>query len=225
MKNYVIILMILKPTFYLLLMAYISDKIKIIKTDGYFIRANNNINKGETILIEQPIFNETDIISLLYTIIKNKDTIYIKNLYPRTTNFKLLNIKDNPYNVYLLKIINKYPNNKIKDFLLSININDIYFYYYKILFNAFEMNNNSVILQIGAMMNHSCKPNIIFNSINIKGINYMKFKAINNIKKDEELCYSYLRNYKENNNRLNQRLYLLNHYNFICQCNLCTVKC
>ena len=108
-------------------------------------------------------------------------------------------------------------NKKIKEFLLSININEIYFYYYKILFNAFEMNNNSVILSIGATMNHSCKPNIIFKSININGINYMEFKAINNIKINDELCYSYLRNYKGFNNKL----YLLNHYNFICQC----IKC
>ena len=201
-------------------MAYISDKIKTIKTDGYKIIANNNINKDDIILIEQPIFNENDIISLLYTIIKNKDTIYIKNLYPRTNDIKLLNIKDNPYNpsnINLLKIIHKYDNKKIKEFLLSININEIYFYYYKILFNAFEMNNNSVILSIGATMNHSCKPNIIFKSININGINYMEFKAINNIKINDELCYSYLRNYKGFNNKL----YLLNHYNFICQC----IKC
>jgi hypothetical protein len=197
-------------------MSFISNKITI-KTDnyeGYFIIANSNINKGETILIEQPIFNDIDIISLLYTIIKNKDTVYIKNLYPRTNDIKLLNTKDNPYIINLSKIINKYDNKKIKEFLLSININDIYFYYYKILFNAFEMNNKSVILPIGAMMNHNCKPNIIFKSININGINYMEFKAINNIKKNEELCYSYLRNYKGNNNKL----YLLNHYNFICQC-------
>ena len=195
-------------------MSFINNKINIIKTDGYKIIATNNINKGETILIEQPIFNDVDIISLLYTIIKNKDTIYIKNLYPRTNDIKLLNIINNPYIINLSKIINKYDNKKIREFLLSINIDIIYFYYYKILFNAFEMNNNSVILPIGAMMNHNCKPNIIFKSININGINYMEFKAINNIKKDEELCYSYLRNYKGTNNKL----YLLNHYNFICQC-------
>lgn len=198
-------------------MSFINNKINIIKTDGYFIRANNNINKDDVILIEKPIFNEIDIISLLYTIIKNKDTIYIKNLYPRTNNFKLLNIDNNPYIINLSKIINKYDNKKIKAFLLSINIDIIYFYYYKILFNAFEMNNNSVILPIGAMMNHNCKPNIIFKSIIIKGVHYMEFKAINNIKKDEELCYSYLRNYKGTNNKL----YLLNHYNFICKCIYC----
>jgi hypothetical protein len=201
-------------------MSFISNKLNIINTDGYKIIATSNINKGDIILIEKPIFDEIDIISLLYTIIKNKDTIYIKKLYPRTNNLKLLNIKDNPYNphnIHLLKIINKYYNNKIKEFLL-LNINDIYFYYYKILFNAFEMNNNSVILPIGAMMNHNCKPNIIFKSINIKGIHYMEFKAINNIKKDDELCYSYLRNYNGSNDKLNQKLYLLNHYNFICEC-------
>jgi hypothetical protein len=202
-------------------MSFINNKIKIINSNGFKIIATNNINKGDTILIEQPIFNNVDIISLLYTIIKNKDTIYIKNLYPRTKDIKLLNIDNNPYIINLSKIINKYENKKIKEFLLSINIDIIYLYYYKILFNAFEMNNNSVILPIGAMMNHSCKPNIIFNSINIKGINYMEFKSINNINKGDELCYSYLRNYKGTDNKLNQKLYLLNHYNFICLCSLC----
>jgi hypothetical protein len=195
-------------------MSFISNKITIINNNGYKIIANNNINKGDIILIEQPIFNDVDIISLLYTIIKNKDTIYIKNLYPRTNDIKLLNIDNNPYIINLSKIINKYDNKKIKDFLLSINIDIIYFYYYKILFNAFEMNNKSVILPIGAMMNHNCKPNIIFKSIIIKGVHCMEFKAINNIKKDEELCYSYLRNYKGTDNKL----YLLNHYNFTCEC-------
>lgn len=201
-------------------MSYISNKIEIIKTDGYMIIAKNNITKGDIILIEKPSYEEDDIICLLYTIIKNKDMMNIKNLYPRTNDFKLLNTKDNIYNVNLLKIINKYHNKKIKDFLLSIDINEIYFYYYKILFNAFEMNNSSAILSIGAMMNHSCMPNIIFNTINIKGINYMKFIALTNINKNDELCYSYLRNYKLNQ-KLNRRSYLLNHYNFICNCNLC----
>jgi hypothetical protein len=198
-------------------MSFISNKIEIIKKDGYRIIANENINKGDIILIEKPIFNEPDIIYLLYTIIKNKDMMNIKNLYPRTHDVKLLNTKDNTYNVNLSKIIDKYPNKKIKDFLLSIDINSLYFYYYKILFNAFEMNNSSVILSIGAMMNHNCMPNIIFNTINIKGINYMQFIALTNIKKNDELCYSYLRN----NKKLNKRLYLLYHYNFICNCNLC----
>ena len=205
-------------------MSYISNKIEIIKKDGYMIIANSNITKGDIILIEEPSYEEHDIVNLLYTIIKNKDMMNIKNLYPRTSDFKLLSIKDNIYNVNLLKIINKYHNKKIKDFLLLIDINEIYFYYYKILFNAFEMNNSSVILSIGAMMNHSCIPNIIFDTINIKGINYMQFIALTNIKKNDELCYSYLRNYKLNhrlNQRLNRRSYLLNHYNFICQCNLC----
>ncbi len=198
-------------------MSFISNKITIKLDNGYKIIANDNINKGDIVLVEQPIFNEDDIIYLLYTIIKNKDIENIKNLYPRTNNIKLLNEKDNPYIINLSKIINKYSNKKIKEFLLSIDINVLYFYYYKILFNAFEMNNKSVILSIGAMMNHNCNPNIIFNSINIKGINYMQFIALSNIKKHEELCYSYLRNYKG----LNKKNYLLNHYNFSCNCSSC----
>jgi hypothetical protein len=203
-------------------MNYISNNIKIIKNNNYTkIIANNNINKGSIILIEKPIYSEIDIISLLYTLIKNKDDINIKNLYPRENNINLLNSKNNPYLINLSKIINKYNNKRIKEYLLSININYIYFYYYKILYNAFEMYNCSVILPIGAMMNHSCEPNIIFSEKIINSVKIMQFETIKNIKQGDELYYSYLRNYTGPNN--NRKIYLLNHYNFICNCNKCSI--
>ncbi len=83
------------------------------------------------------------------------------------------------------------------------------------------MNNHPTILPIGAKMNHSCKPNIYFYEKN----NMMYFEALNNIKKGEELCYSYLRNYTFINQKDKQN-YLFNHYNFICKCIICSdVKC
>ena len=97
--------------------------------------------------------------------------------------------------------------------LLLININLLYHYYCKILFNAFQMNSSCAILPIGAMMNHSCKPNIYFYEKN----NEMHFEALTNINKNEELCYSYLRNYKYSNEK-DKQYYLLNHYNFVCKC-------
>lgn len=64
------------------------------------------------------------------------------------------------------------------------------------------------ILSYGAMMNHSCKPNIYFYEKN----NAMYFKTLCDIKKGNELKISYLRN-KTNTST---KEYLLNHYNFIC---------
>jgi hypothetical protein len=175
------------------------------------IIAKENIKKGTIVLIEEPKFKEKDIIYLLYIILKNKDDINIKNLYPRN------NINHNSiYIQTLYKLINNYPDKKIKKHLLLIDTNIINLYYYKILFNAFDMNNYPAILPIAAKMNHSCKPNIYFYQKN----NLMYFETLCDIKKEEELCYSYLRNYKFINQKDKQN-YLFNHYNFICKCIIC----
>ncbi len=183
--------------------------IKILFANDYKVIANENIKKGTKILIEKPIYIADDIIGLLYIMLKNSSDKDLINLYPRG-DFKLLNDKNNPYNIDLYKLINKYDKN-IKKFLLSINEKQLYNYYYKILFNAFQLNNKVCILKIGAMMNHSCSPNIIFYENN----NNMIFETNSNIKKGTELCYSYLRNYKlgKDNHK-----YLMDHYNFICNC-------
>jgi SET domain-containing protein len=183
----------------------------IIKDVNYKIIAKEKIKKGEIILVEKPIYKEPDTIKLLYEILRNKDDIHIISLYPR----EYMNL-NNSYLINLMKLINNYNNHKIRKFLLLIDIKTLYFYYSKILFNAFQMNNNACVLPIGAMMNHSCSPNIIFYEKN----NTMIFEALTNINKNDELCYSYLRNYKYTNNK-DKQLYLLNHYNFICQCSLC----
>ncbi len=192
------------------------NNIKIIKDDNYKIIAKNKIKKGEIILVEEPIYKEADIIKLLYEILRNKDDYNIISLYPR----KYMNLNNpyfnNNYFINIMKVINNYNNTKIRKFLLLIDINTLFFYYLKILFNAFQMNNYACILPIGAMMNHSCSPNIIFYEKN----NMMIFEALTNINKNDELCYSYLRNYKYANNK-DKQLYLLNHYNFICECPLC----
>jgi len=195
---------------------FFSNKISIIKEDNYKIIAIDNIKKGDIVLIEKPIYQELDIIKLLYELLKNKTDTHIINLYPRV-NFNLHLLSNNIYLSNLINIINKYDNKKIKKYLLLVKIDTLYFYYLKILFNAFQMNNNSSILPIGAMMNHSCKPNIIFYEKN----NMMIFEACANIKKDDELLYSYLRNYKYNN-QTDKQNYLLNHYNFNCSCLECT---
>ena len=198
----------------------LSNKVKIIynmEYDYYKIIALENIQKGEIILNEKPLFNlfgkknNNYMLQMLYIMLKNNENHYILNLYPRN-KIELIN-NDNPYNINLIKIINNYNDNKTKRFLLSFDKSTLYLYYYKYLFNAFDMNNSPVILPIGALMNHSCTPNIIFYEHN----NTMLFETLHNIKKGSELCYSYLRNYKSKTN-INKHTYLINHYNFICKC-------
>jgi SET domain-containing protein len=178
------------------------DDIKII--------AKENIKKGNKILIEEAIYKEKDIIYLLYIILKNKDDINIKNLYPRNNNNF---INNSTYSQLLYKLINNYYDKKIRKYLLMIDNNTIYFYYFKILYNAFDMNGYSAILPIGSKMNHSCKPNVYFYQKN----NMMYFEALIDIKSGDELCYSYLRNYKFINQK-DKQTYLFNHYNFYCKC-------
>jgi hypothetical protein len=180
----------------------------VCNNDNYQVFANQDIKRGTVILIEKPIYIANDIIELLYLLLKNKNDNDLINLYPRN-EIKLINFNNNPYNINLIKVINK--SKLYVKFFNSINIDTLYQYYYKILFNAFEMNNKACILKIGAMMNHSCNPNIKFYEHN----NNMIFESLVDIKKNTELCYSYLRNNKTN---IDNHTYLLNHYNFNCTC-------
>ena len=77
------------------------------------------------------------------------------------------------------------------------------------------MHNTPVLLFKGAMMNHSCIPNIIFYEKN----NIMYFETLKDVNKNEELTYSYLRNSK---NQVEKQNYLIDHYNFICNCKSCS---
>jgi hypothetical protein len=182
--------------------------IKILFANNYKVIANEDIKKGTIVLIENPVYIANDIIELLYLMLKNSLDNDLINLYPRS-DIKLIN-NNSSYNIDLYKLINKCDKN-IKKFLLSINEKQLYHFYYKILFNAFQINNKVCILKIGAMMNHSCKPNIIFYEKN----NSMIFMANHNIKKGTELCYSYLRNCDLEQDK---HRYLMDHYNFICEC-------
>jgi hypothetical protein len=200
---------------------YISDDIKIIyNNDFYKIIAINDIKKGTIIMKETSDYNlfghykTNQILDILYLMLKNKDDIKIINLYPRN-NIKLINQYKNPYLIDLLKEIKYCSNNKIKKFLLEHDNDTLYTYYYKILFNAFDMYGSPVLLFNGAMINHSCTPNVKFYESN----NTMYFETLTNVKKGEEITYSYLRNVVIKTTK-EKHLYLLNHYNFKCQCSL-----
>ncbi len=196
----------------------INPNIKIIcENDFYKIISKKFIEKNTIVLIESPKLylsnnpktNEDILLNMLYLILKYKDTLFIKNLYPRAIIKNPIGNINNPYNINLIKLIKNCSNKIIKNYLLFFDKDTLYMHYYKYLFNAFDMDNSPVILPIGAMMNHSNNPNIIFYSEN----NKMIFKTINDIKPNEELCYSYLRNCKyKTPDEINE--YLYNHYNF-----------
>jgi len=194
---------------------YMSNDIKIVyDNDFYKIIALNDIKKGTIVMKEISEYNlfgchkTNQILDMLYIMLKNKHDTQIINLYPRN-NVKLLNQSNNHYLIDLQKEIKFCSDNKIKKFLLEQNIDTLYTYYYKILFNAFNMYSTPVLLFNGAMMNHSCNPNIKFYEIN----NAMYFETICDIKKGDELFISYLRNADDDTHK-----YLLNHYNFQCKC-------
>lgn len=198
---------------------FTNPNIKIINdNDFYKIISTKFIEKNTIILIETPEIylsnklktNEEILLTMLYLILKHKESLFIKNLYPRAIIKNPIGNINNPYNINLIKLIKNSTNKIIKNYLLFFDKDTLYMHYYKYLFNAFDMNNSPVILPIGAMMNHSNNPNIIFYSEN----NKMIFKTLTNIKPHEELCYSYLRNVKyKTNEEVNE--YLFNHYNII----------
>lgn len=204
---------------------YMSNDITIIcEHDFYKIIAVNNIKKGTIIMKDKSDYNlfgyvkTNQILDILYLMLKNKDDDKIINLYPRN-NIDLLNYKNNPYLINLQKEIKYCSNNKIKKYLLNHDIDTLYTYYYKILFNAFDMYSTPILLFNGAMMNHSCNPNVKFYEFN----NAMYFETLYDIKKGDELTYSYLRNANIKSED-DKQVYLLNHYNFQCNCSLCKKK-
>ena len=201
----------------------ISEDLIIDKLDNYRIIAKNNIKKNTVIIKDIPIYNlfgEKNInktIQMIYVLLKNnKFDNNIIELYPRTNDIKIQNKNNNNiYNFNLIKCIKLFPDEKIKKYLLKHDIDVLYQYYYKYLFNVFDMSGSPVVLFTGSKINHSCDPNIYF----IEEYSVMKFITLRNIKKGEEIFFSYLRNSKIDMNNKNERQkYLLNHYNFICKC-------
>jgi hypothetical protein len=201
----------------------INPNIKILNDNNYYkIISTGFIEKDTIILIEYPKIylsnnsksNDDVLLNMLYLILKYKDSLFIQNLYPRAIIKNPIGNINNPYNINLNKLIKNCTNKVIKNYLLFFDKDTLYMHYYKYLCNAFDMNNSPVILPIGAMMNHSNNPNIMFYPEN----NRMVFKTTKKIKPNEELCYSYLRNCKyTTNEEINE--YLYNHYNITPQVN------
>ena len=191
-------------------MNFISDKISIISNEDYYkIISNKNITNKELLIIEYPDINlfgleninrEEQILQLY---LKNKDNQLILDLYPRSTSYTLTSlIKKMVHGININKSINK-----------NINKNIVELFAAKYIFNAFEGNDyGPLTLPIIAKTNHSCKPNARFRFNRETGS--MHLFAIRDIKKNEEIYVSYLENKKIDNHRL----YLQEHYGFICNC-------
>ena len=81
--------------------------------------------------------------------------------------------------------------------------------------NAFDFGKyGPAILFNGALLNHSCDPNVIFKQEN----KYMIFKTIKDINKGEELCNNYIDITLPKKRRLS---ILKSQYGFTCTCNRC----
>jgi hypothetical protein len=196
---------------------YISDKIKIIKSNDYHkVISTQDINKDELLIIEYPEFNLYGfnvIERTLQTIqlyLMNKTNKYIKDLYPRTYDYKKTEMINSIHKV--IKSI-KNINNDLYIFFQKYPKEEVELYFTKYLYNAFEGNNyGPLTLPIIAKLNHSCIPNVKFTFNKNDGCMYVY--AVQNINKNEEIYDSYI----ENKKIKDHKLYLQEHYGFSCYC-------
>lgn len=201
--------------------------VKDTTTDYYSVKATTNIGKDEIILVEYPkctLYGDLDIdrgLQVIRKYIEHMDTNYIKELYPRDfTSFKPNQLIKNIHKIIKCLDTDKKHNTSIHthtlvDFFKQYSKKIIEFYYAKYIFNAFEgFQYGPLTLPILAKFNHSCQnSNIKFNFDVHKGC--MIVKATLNIKKGDELFNSYL----YNKHFTDHKKYILDHYNFNCDCN------
>ena len=202
-----------------------TSRIIIIKYNDYYtVKAVTNIKQNEIILVEYPecvLYGENNIdrgLQVVKKYIESMETDFIKELYPRdfnkfTSNITIKNVhkiikhleNENKHNTYITQFL---------AFFKQYSKKQIEFYYAKYLYNAFEgFQYGPLTLPILAKFNHSCKNNnIVFTFDSNKG--FMIVKTTKNINKGDELFNSYL----YNKNILNHQQYLLEHYNFKCDC-------
>ena len=188
---------------------FISNKISFLNDCEYHkVIANNNIQKGEILLIEYPkinLFGENEIDKGLQ-LTKKYIELNENELYPRNNNFPRTPMIKNVH-----KII-KNTDKKLKDFFSNYSKDIIELYYAKYIFNAFEgWKYGPLTLPMVAKFNHSCNPNIEFNFSEEKGC--MIVKSIKSIKKGSEIYDSYI----VNKNLKDHKEYLYEHYGFICK--------
>lgn len=197
---------------------FISDKISLIATDDNYnkVLAKSKITKDELLIIEYPSINlfgdwsDNRELRTLKKYIDNKETSYIKDLYPRNYSYKKTKMVKSIHKI--IKSI-KSSDNKLYYFFQQFSNDDIEFYFAKYIYNAFEGNEfGPLTLPFIAKLNHSCNPNVKFTFNKYNGCMYVY--ALRNISVGDEIFDSYL----ENKNTFNHKDYLCNHYGFICDC-------
>jgi hypothetical protein len=197
---------------------YIDNKLCLVNIDNNYnkVIAKQDIKKSELLIIEYPninLFGEENIhreLKIIKKYIENKDTIFIKNLYPRSPHYKKTNMIKLIYSL----IKDAKSNIKLYTFFQLFQKEELEFYFAKYIYNAFEGNNyGPLTLPFIAKLNHSCNPNVYFSFNKINCCMYVYSNKV--IKKGEEITVSYL----ENKKIQNHKIYLEEHYGFSCNCN------
>lgn len=123
----------------------------------------------------------------------------------------------------LYKCINGLPNDKIRTFFKSLNKDELFLYCLKYTRNVFgywtyynysKSKRTPVVLFNGAILNHSCIPNIVFTGKE----NRMYFITTRDIKAGEEISDSYIDLTLDKYERQKR---LLTQYGFLCKCDRC----
>lgn len=194
---------------------YVDNRIKRVQISnkGFGMIAFKKIPKNTIIIKETPAFcldsSEkiySDIFQLLYKIF-TADIRKIRrflNFQPKTTkNFQ-------HHHIAIGKELDKLKNTNYHHiytfFRENYSDDEILLFCAKYMCNAFEP---STILFLGAQLNHSCSPNVIF----YWNKKQMYFKTIHDIEAGEEICDNYVditQNYQTRHKRLKDQ------YGFIC---------
>lgn len=189
---------------------FINKKITLIKNCNFGLHfiANDNIEKGETLIEEFPIIiidkdDKNKKLALRNALISQQIKIKLKNLFPRTNEEASL--------------LSSSISEEIYEFVSDLNIDhsEIKMYYDKLCFNGFDFG-HTYIYENASHFNHSCCPNMEYTDFGDK------FLADTNrdISKGEQLFISYVPvDMIETRER---RVELLNKlWNFKCKCRLC----
>lgn len=204
-----------------------SIKKQQIQNKGYGYVAIENIPKGTTLIQETPEhqldLNQeiySDIFQLLYIILTDEDTQKVNKFHSLTPSMSNLNLFLHFEKKILeeLEKLKSIPKMKkvYKFFKDNYTSQEILLFCSKYISNAFSFSDDGpVMLYTGAMLNHSCLPNVIFGKINED----YYFISVRNIQKGEEICDNYCDITLDKNSR---QKYLLNQYGFKCGCLRCT---
>jgi len=211
-------------------MDYIDQRIVRVKIagKGHGIIAQKKIPVNTLIIRETAAFqlgpNEkiySDIFQLLYQIFTSDSPKKIKqfqNFVPKNT--KSYQHYREKIEKELTKLKNTEQHHIYTFFKENYTDNEILLFCAKYMANAFEP---GVVLIKGAMLNHSCSPNVIFNwekrSASDKKENIMNFTTVRDIEAGEEICGNYVDIRLDNEARQKR---LLDQYGFHCRCVRCS---